>query len=260
MYTKRKFKYINKISSSLASARKKGSSIKKIPLDIVNDIHLCEQIKTFAESKLEWEPIGFKVGATNKKIMKFLSAEEPFFSYIFKEQTIKNNKKFKLIPNQLGIELEIAYKINKKIFTNKIKKKKQLKSYIMALAPAFEFVGFRQKINKPDKVGRAIIDFGLNISFLKSSSKKINNPLNFTSRTEVTNLKNNKIYIGHTRNVLGNPINSLYWLINQLKQKNISLKKDFWVTTGSTTPIIPVKRGDIFRGDIPSLGKVLVKF
>ena len=165
-----------------------------------------------------------------------------------------------MIPNQLGIELEIAYKINKKIFTNKIKKKKQLKSYIMALAPAFEFVGFRQKINKPDKVGRAIIDFGLNISFLKSSSKKINNPLNFTSRTEVTNLKNNKIYIGHTRNVLGNPINSLYWLINQLKEKNISLKKDFWVTTGSTTPIIPVKKGDIFRGIIPSLGKVIVKF
>tara|TARA_B100001175_G_C18908175_1_gene356573 strand:- start:123 stop:515 length:393 start_codon:yes stop_codon:yes gene_type:complete len=130
----------------------------------------------------------------------------------------------------------------------------------MALAPAFEFVGFRQKINKPDKVGRAIIDFGLNISFLKSSSKKINNPLNFTSRTEIINLKNNKSYIGHTRNVLGNPINSLYWLINQLKEKNISLKKNFWVTTGSTTPIIPVKKGDVFRGVIPSLGKVSVKF
>ncbi len=53
---------------------------------------------------------------------------------------------------------------------------------------------------------------------------------------------------------------SLYWLINQLKEKNISIKKNFWVTTGSTTPIIPVKKGDIFRGVIPSLGKVLVKF
>ena len=80
MYTKRKFKDINKISSSLAFARRKGRSIKKIPLDIVNDIHLCEQIKTFAESKLEWEPIGFKVGATNKKIMKIINEEEHFFS------------------------------------------------------------------------------------------------------------------------------------------------------------------------------------
>jgi len=260
MYSKDKFKDINKISSSLASARKKGKSIKKIPLDIVADANLCEQIKTFAESKLEWEPIGFKVGATNKKIMKILNAKEPFFSYIFEEQTIKNNKKFKLIPNHLGLELEIAYKISKKIFNKKIIKKKQLKPYILAIAPAFEFVGFRQKINKPDKVGRAIVDFGLNVSFLKTTSKKIKNYLNFTSKTQITNLKNNKIYIGHTKNVLGNPINSLFWLISKLNEKNISLKKNFWVTTGSTTPIIPVKKGDMFVGTIPSLGKVIAKF
>jgi len=260
MYSKKKFKSINKISSYLALARKKNKSIKKIPLDIVSDVNLCEQIKTFAESKLEWEPIGFKVGATNKKIMKILNAKEPFFSYIFKEQTIKNNKKFKLIPNHLGLELEIAYKINKKIFNKNIIRKKQLKPYILAMAPAFEFVGFRQKINKPDKVGRAIIDFGLNVSFLKSSSKKIKNYFSFSSKTQIVNLKNNKIYMGHTKNVLGNPINSLFWLINKLKEKNISLKKNFWVSTGSTTPIIPVRKGDEFIGIIPSLGKVNTKF
>ncbi len=260
MYSKEKFKDINKISSSLALARRKNLTIKKISLNIIKDINLVEQIKTFAETKLEWQPIGFKVGATNKKIMKILKAKEPFFSYIFKEQTFKNNKKLKLTPNLLGIELEVAYKINKRVFDVKIKKKKQLKPFILGMTTAIELVGFRQNLKKPDMIGRAIIDFGLNVSFIKTNPKKIKNILNFNSKTKITNLKNKKIYLGHTKNVLNNPINSLFWLIKKLREKNISLKKNFWVTTGSTTPIVPVKRGDIFLGNINSLGKILVKF
>ena len=76
----------------------------------------------------------------------------------------------------------------------------------------------------------------------------------------MTNLKNKKIYFGHTKNVMGNPINALFWLINELQKKDISLDKDFWVSTGSTTSIVPVKKGDKFSGEIFNIGKVNVSF
>ncbi|MDA9678240.1 fumarylacetoacetate hydrolase [Candidatus Pelagibacter sp.] len=260
MFSKKIFKKINILSSSLAGARKQNILIQPLPAYITKNLNLAQQIRSFAEAKLEWNPVGFKIGATNKKIMKLLKAKEPFYSYLFKEQTFSNKKLLKLTPQILGIELEIAYKISKKIFDTRICKKKELKNYIYGVAPAIELVGYRQKIKKIKYVGQAIVDFGLNISFVKSKIYKTKNILNLSLKTKVTNLKNKKIYFGHTKNVMGNPINALFWLINDLKKRNVSLDKDFWVTTGSTTSIIPVKKGDNFLGEILPIGKVNVSF
>ena len=90
--------------------------------------------------------------------MKLLKANEPFYSYIFKERTFDSKKKLKLTPIVLGIELEVAYKISKEIFNVKIDKKKQLKKYIKGIAPAIELVGYRQKLKKINFVGQAIVD------------------------------------------------------------------------------------------------------
>jgi len=37
------------------------------------------------------------------------------------------------------------------------------------------------------------------------------------------------------------------------------LSFDFWVTTGSSTPIIPIKKGDLFSGRVKGLGNVSLK-
>jgi len=260
MYSKNIFKRIDSFSSSLAYARKKNVLIKPLPINIYKNINIVKQIKNFAEAKLEWHPIGFKIGATNKDIMKILRAKEPFYSFLFKEQTFKSKKKLKLPPNTLGIELEVAYKISKKVFNIKVNKKEQLKKYINGIAPAIELVGYRQRLKKISFVGQAMVDFGLNISFVKSKLYKIKNILVFQSKTKITNLSNKKIYLGHTKNVLGNPINSLFWLIQELQNREFFLNDDFWVTTGSTTPIVPVKKNEKFIGEILPIGKVQVNF
>ena len=260
MYSKKIFKKINNFSKSLAQARKKNLLIKPLPISICRDPNLVRQVLSFAETKLDWHPIGFKIGATNKAIMKILKAKEPFYSYLYREQTFNTNKKLTLTPKTFGIELEIAYKISKKIFNIKIDKKKQLKSYIHGIAPAIELVGCRQKLDKIDYVGQAAVDFGLNISFVKTKIYKTKNILNLKLKTKITNLRNKKIYLGNSKNVMGNPINALFWLIKELQKRGVSLKDDFWVTTGSTTSIIPVTEGDQFLGDISKIGKIRVNF
>ena len=260
MYSKEIFKKINNFSKLLAQARKKNLLIKPLPISISRDPNLVKQILSFAEAKLEWHPIGFKIGATNKAIMKILKAKEPFYSYLYREQTFNNDKKLMLTKKTFGIELEVAYKISKKIFNVKIDKKKQLKNYIQGIAPAIELVGCRQKLDKIDYVGQAAVDFGLNISFVKTKIHKTKNILNLKLKTKITNLRNKKIYFGHTKNVMENPINALFWLIKELQKKDVSLKDDFWVTTGSTTPIIPVRKGDKFLGEVSLIGGVKVSF
>ena len=260
MFSKELFKRVNLISNSLAQARKKNFLINSLPTNISRNLDLVKQIRSFAEVKLEWHPVGFKIGGTNPEIKSLLNAKEPFYSYLFREQTFNNKKKLKLSPNTLGIELELAYRISKNIFKNKIKNKKQLKRFIHGVTPAIELVGLRQKIKKIINVGQATVDFGLNISLVKSKISKPNDILKLRLKTKITNLKNNKVHLGHTKNVMGNPINALFWLIKDLQKKDISLNKDFWVTTGSTTSIIPVKKGDKFLGEISKIGKVIVSF
>ena len=252
---------INTFSENLANARKQNLIIEPIPNNICKNSKLVKKIRSLAEKKLKWQPYGFKIGATNKKISKVLKAKEPFYSYLFKETFFKNHSKLKLTKNTLGIELEIAYKISRKIFKKKIKNKSQLKQFIFGLAPAIELVGFRQNLRNIKYAGQAAIDFGLNISFVKSKIYKEKNILNFSSKTELVNLNTKKIYNGHSNQVMNNPINSLFWLIKKLQKQNISLSEDFWVSTGTTTPIIPVKKGDHFMGKINKIvKKVYVKF
>ena len=133
MFSKELFKKINLISSSLALARKNNSLTNSLPNYILKDLNLVKQIRSFAEAKLEWHPIGFKIGGTNPEIMSLLKAKEPFYSYLFREQTFDSKKRLKLSPNTLGIELELAYKISKKIFKKKIKKKNNSSTLFMVL-------------------------------------------------------------------------------------------------------------------------------
>ena len=253
-------KNIQKYSSILADARKKNKLIKPIPLKIFSSLKTAELIKSSAETKLGWTPIGFKIGATNKKIMKLLKAKKPFYSYLFKEKSFPSGSKIYLNHKVMGIELELLFKMSKKIFDTNITNKKQLYKYIKGVAPTIELVGLRQKLKKITNVKQAIIDFGLNILFIRTNKFERYKNFDLNFKTNVKNLVNDKIYYGHTKNILGNPINALYWLIKELKKKKVSLKRDFLVSSGSTTPIIPIKKGDKFYGEILNLGKIKVNF
>jgi len=67
-------------------------------------------------------------------------------------------------------------------------------------------------------------------------------------------------YVGHGRNVLGDPRVALAWLANELRQLNITLRAGEVVTTGTCHPPLPIQSGDLCAVDFGSLGKVSVGF
>ncbi|MEY4146432.1 MAG: hypothetical protein RL327_911 [Pseudomonadota bacterium] len=162
--------------------------------------------------------------------------------------------------NLLGAELEVAFKIKNEVFNfNKKITKSNISKFIIGIAPAIEVVGFRQKLKAIDCLGRMISDFGLNVAFVAGKLKKYSLKKITSVPTTLINKTAKKNYPGNTKIVLGNPINSLIWLLNEIKKNNMILSSDFWVTSGSSTPIIPIKKGDLFYGNIKGLGSVSVK-
>ena len=57
-----------------------------------------------------------------------------------------------------------------------------------------------------------------------------------------------KQFIGHGKNVLGDPRIALTWLANELRQLGVTLRAGEVVTTGTCHPPLPIQSGDVCRG------------
>lgn len=67
-------------------------------------------------------------------------------------------------------------------------------------------------------------------------------------------------YIGHGKNVLGDPRIALAWCANELRTLGLTLRAGEVVTTGTCHPPLPISAGDEFAADFGAIGKVSVKF
>lgn len=67
-------------------------------------------------------------------------------------------------------------------------------------------------------------------------------------------------FIGHGKNVLGDPRVALTWLANELRQFGINLKAGRIVTTGTCHKPLPIQAGDFCAADFGVLGRVSVGF
>ncbi|GLH77613.1 hydratase [Bradyrhizobium sp. SSBR45G] len=67
-------------------------------------------------------------------------------------------------------------------------------------------------------------------------------------------------FIGHGRNVLGDPRVALAWLVNELSGLGITARAGQVVTTGTCHPPLPIGSGDHMEADFGDLGQVSVRF
>ncbi|KYH02402.1 fumarylacetoacetate hydrolase family protein [Bradyrhizobium sp. DOA1] len=67
-------------------------------------------------------------------------------------------------------------------------------------------------------------------------------------------------YVGHGKNVLGDPRAALAWLANELRGLGLTLRAGEVVTTGTCHPPLPIQAGDHLAADFGTLGKVSVGF
>lgn len=124
------------------------------------------------------------------------------------------------------------------------------------MAPCIEVVGYRQRKKGINSFGDLCSDFGANIKFLIGSSKKYKKINISNLKTKITNKKINQNVNGNTNTVYINPLNSLMFVLNKVKKDKINLEKDFWVFTGSSVGVVPIKGKGLYVGRIDKLGSV----
>ena len=90
-------------------------------------------------------------------------------------------------------------------------------------------------------VNNLIADNAVHAHWIYGNEIKNLNDFNFNDHSVDLFINGKLIDKGNSSNVMGNPINSLTWLINNLAITGKSLPKNFYISTGTCTPAIPIK-------------------
>ena len=248
---------IELISNKLVNAFLKNKIISPLPSNFTKKLINAEKFKKLCESKIKEPVIGYKAGGTGIPLLKKLKEKEPFYASVFKRNFLKSGKKVKINKSTLGIELEVCYLIKKSFFNSKkIVTKKNINRFISHMAPCIEVVGYRQRKKGITSFGDLCSDFGANVKFLIGSKKKFKKINIGNLKTEISNKKINQLVSGNTNSVYINPLNSLRFVLNKVRKDKVNLNKNFWVFTGSTVGVVPIKGKGLYEGKIEKLGSV----
>jgi len=248
---------IDKLSDKLVNAFLRNKIIKALPIKYTKKLNNAQKFRKLCESKITEPIIGFKAAGTGIPLIKKFKEKEPFYASVYKRNFLKNGKRVKVNKSTLGIELEVCYKIKKSFFNSKglVTKKNTIK-YISHMAPCIEIVGYRQRKKGITSFGDLCSDFGANVKFIIGQSKRFKKINIGNLKTKIINKKISHSVNGNTKSVYINPLNSLKFVLNKLKKDKISLDKDFWVFTGSTVGVVPIKKRGVYIGNIEKLGSV----
>ena len=251
---------MEKTANKLINAFLKNKIIAPLPLKYTKKISDAQKFRKLCESKIKDPIIGFKAAGTGIPVMKKLKEKKPFYASIYERNFLKSGKAVKINKSTLGIELEVCYLIKKVFFSSRGKiTMKNISKYISHMAPCIEVVGYRQRKKGIKSFGDLCSDFGANVKFLIGKKKKYKKINIKNLKTNISNKKIEQSVDGNTNTVYVSPINSLKFVLNELKKDNITLNKDFYVFTGSTVGVVPILGKGLYVGRIEKMGKVKAK-
>ena len=247
----------DKVSDKLVDAFINNKIISPIPSKFTKKISEAQKLRKLCESKINQPIIGFKAAGTGIPLIKKLKEKEPFYASVYKRNFLKSGKRVKINKSTLGIELEVCYLVKKSFFLTKNKiTERNISKFISHIAPCIEIVGYRQNKKGINSFGDLCSDFGANVKFLVGKKKKYKKFNVKNLNTNIVNKKINHKVSGNTNTVYVNPLNSLKFVLNKIKRDKIKLNNDFYVFTGSTIGVVPLKNKGLYIGKIQKLGSV----
>lgn len=249
-------------AKTLADARLNDIRLDDPPRPDPQNTEEAYALQDAVTKELGFEVIGWKVGATNNVAQAALGANEPFAGPIFKERTFKNTAELKTAADALRIpEAEFALMLKADLPPrNAAYGADEVAAAVGSIHPAIEVVNKRLAGSFGDHVNRVIADGGANHAFIYGQANESFDPIELASHAVKVTVNGMDKAAGSGGNVMGSPLNVLAWLANHMSKSGTGLKAGQWVSTGLTTEVFQVRRGDVVEADFGSFGSVSVKF
>src|SRR5882757_4892088 len=205
---------------------------------------------------------GWKIAATSEAGQKHINVEGPMAGRILSETIIPDGGTASMAGNEMRVaEPEFAFRMRADLPPRpSAYTVDDVLAAVDTLHPAIEIPDsrFADVVNAGE--AQIIADNACAHLFVLGAPTIVNwRTLDLVEQRPVIALRGAQ-YVGHGRNVLGDPRLALAWLANELRQLDITLRAGEVVTTGTSHPPLPIRSGDRVAADFGVLGKVSVGF
>ncbi len=259
---------IKKAADILYNSRIKLNKIKKLPEDCkpnsIKDAYFIqdELTKKYLSISDNISIIGKKIACTNKAAQVQLNIKESFFGNLFSNNISKSNTKVSPVKFfSPFVEPEFAFIMKRELEISRAPYTPEtVYNFIEAVLPSIELVDSRFEDWTSVGVNNLIADNAVHAHWIFGNLEKDLSLFNFDNHKVNLFINNKLIEKGNSNNVMGNPINSLTWLINNLALFGKTLPKNYYVTTGTCTNAIPIFKGDSIKADFGKLGVITFDF
>ena len=228
------------------------------PRDRIEAYAIQAAIEQFSSRSL----FGWKIAATSEAGQRHINVAGPMAGRILAETVIPDGGTASMAGNEMRVaEPEFAFRMRVDLPARATPYKvEQVLDAVDTLHPAIEIPDSRFADFASAGEAQLIADNACAHLFVLGPAATADwRAMDLVEERPVTTMRRQQ-YVGHGKNVLGDPRVALAWLANELRQLGVTLKAGRIVTTGTCHPPLPIQSGDFFAVDFGALGKVSVGF
>jgi 2-keto-4-pentenoate hydratase len=203
---------------------------------------------------------GWKIAATSEAGQKHINVAGPQAGRIFAERVIPNGGTASMAGNEMRVgEPEFAFRMGRSLPPRPTPYSvEDVLAAVDTLHPAIELPDSRFADFVKAGEAQLIADNACAHLFVLGAPAAADwRSVDLIEERPVVTLRGQR-YVGHGKNVLGDPRVALAWLANELRQLGVTLKSGEVVTTGTCHPPLPIQSGDMFAADFGAFGRVSV--
>jgi len=207
-------------------------------------------------------PAGWKIGCTNPSAQALLGVSGPFYGRLLSPYVWESGAEIPADAFFMRIlEPEIAFRLGRDLPARATPyTAAEMRAAAAAAMPAIEIVDSRWADWSKAGALHLIADNGSNGGWVRGRETTDLAGLDFAALQTSIGLNGEVKHRGAGANVLGDPLNALAWLANALAAAGRPLQAGEYVSTGTTTAVIAVEKGDRARAEFGALGSAEVAF
>jgi len=228
------------------------------PRDRAEGYAVQAALATYSTGRL----FGWKIAATSEAGQKHINVDGPMAGRILSETVIADGGTASMAGNEMRVaEPEFAFRMAADLPPRPAPYTvQQVLDAVGTLHPAIEIPDSRFSDFVSAGAAQIIADNACAHLFVLGAPATSNwRALDLIEEKPVITLGGRQ-FIGHGKNVLGDPRIALAWLANELRELGVTLKAGEVVTTGTCHPPLPIQSGDLVEADFGVLGQVSVGF
>jgi 2-keto-4-pentenoate hydratase len=226
------------------------------------DLQQAYKIQRAATDLWKDEVVGWKVGATALEIQRLFGIDHCLCGPVFGHTVFTGPARLEAAHfHHLMLESEFAFRFAKSLPPREeIYTRSEILKAIDALLPAFEIVSPRFPRLTVDDIPQLVADFCANGGAVVGSPRRdwINRDLSLHKVRLF--IDGSLVQSGTGASVLGDPLNALEWLVNELRANNRGIEPGQLVFAGTVTGIHTPTIGQTAVADFGELGTVEVVF